>query len=130
MYSQQKKLLVVEDDVVMRDIIIESLSSAYSILTASEGQEALQKINIHMPELVLLDMMLPKLNGFEILEKVRASTDQKIASTQVIVFSNLSGEKDIERAQGLGITAYFPKAAVSIDIVIQKINEVMDSIVV
>src|SRR5579863_6001237 len=90
-----KKILVVEDDKALRDILVDKLSAFfnYNILQAADGEEAVAIIFSQKPDLVLLDLLLPKMDGFAILEKIRKDADAGISSIKVIVLSNLWSNK-------------------------------------
>jgi CheY-like chemotaxis protein len=74
-----------------------------------------------VPDIILLDLLLPGLSGYEVLEKLRANNDTK--TTPVIVFSNLGQKEDVEKAKGLGANDFLIKANFSLDDVVAKIQE-------
>ncbi len=88
---------------------------------AAEGQEALNFIKELKLDLILLDIILPKLSGFEILEAIRA--DSRLQDIPVMIISNLGQENDISRGQSLGAVEYIVKATVSIDELIGQIKK-------
>ncbi|GMQ94992.1 MAG: hypothetical protein BMS9Abin13_102 [Patescibacteria group bacterium] len=108
-----KKVLIVEDD--------ESISRIYDIklkkegvetLIVADGEVVLEKLPEFKPDLILLDLMLPKRDGFWVLEHIRKSPDFK--ETPVVVLSNLGQESDKEKAEALGVEDYLVKANISI----------------
>ncbi|HVY67782.1 MAG TPA: response regulator, partial [Patescibacteria group bacterium] len=77
------------------------------------------------PHLILLDLLLPKVDGFAVLERIRKYPDSKISGTKVIILSNLWSNRDILRAQALKIDEYYVKANTSLDEVFAKIKEIL-----
>ncbi|MBI1975240.1 MAG: response regulator [Parcubacteria group bacterium] len=117
-----KKILIVEDDVMLVNILKTRLSAeGFLVSVASDGDEAIEKMKLENPHLVLLDLLLPKKSGFELLEEiVRSSTEFK--KIPVLILSNLSRESDIEKSKSLGATDYLVKAKLSIDELIEKVK--------
>ena len=119
-----KKILIVEDDAFLQGLEATKIKKAgYEILTASSGEEGMEKINQPGINLVLLDLILPQFDGFEILKKVRET--ESIKNLPVIVFSNLSEEKDIERATKLGATDFMVKSNFTLDELVERIKKVL-----
>ena len=124
--ADQRKILVVEDDTDMRGILVDRLgSSNYKVFQASDGEEAVSLIVDQKPDLILLDLLLPKLDGFKVLDRLRHYPDAKIAETKVIVLSNLWSNKDILRAQALKVDEYYVKANTDLQDVFSKVTEIM-----
>ena len=118
------KILIVEDDSFLQGLEVNKLKKdGYEIITASSGDEAMQKITDSGISLVLLDLVLPNFDGFQVLEKIRAT--ESIKSVPVIVFSNLSEEKDINRAQSLGATDFLVKSNFTLDELVERIKSVL-----
>ena|SRR3989344_1200122 len=124
MADEQKKILVVEDDLALQGVLFDRLQSEalYEVLKASDGEEAVSIIIEKKPKLILLDLLLPKLDGFQVLEKIRKHPDKGISGTKVIVLSNLWSNKDILRAQDLKIEEYYIKANTNLDDVVAKVS--------
>lgn len=114
-------ILVVEDDPILKNLLGHTFAGKYQTLYASDGNEALAFIEQYKPALILLDLMLPTMDGFAVLEAVRARTDAA-KDTPIIVVSNLGAETDKERALSLGATAYLVKAEVSVEEIIAKMQ--------
>jgi DNA-binding response OmpR family regulator len=126
MKSLVKKILIVEDDTDLRNTLVDGLTASnYEVLSAIDGEEAITFILDKKPDLVLLDIMLPKLDGFKVLERVRHYPDKDVAETKVIVLSNLWSDKDILRAQALKIDEYYVKANTNLDEVYQKVSQAL-----
>lgn len=122
MDSTNKKILVVEDDDMLRSIVISQLSAKYAVVSARDGEEALIQIEKEKPDLMVLDLMLPKLDGFGVLEKLRAMADPQVSKTPVFVVSNLNTPESMAKALGYGIEAYFLKMDVSLGTLSHRID--------
>lgn len=121
-----KKVLIVEDDLDYRNPLRDFLAArGYAVSVADDGEQAMDRLLVHQPSIVLLDLLLPKLHGFEVLKRIRAYPDEKIAKTPVIVLSNLSSEADLKQAGELGVASYFVKAHTSKEEVLAKIKEIL-----
>src|SRR4051794_14637662 len=105
-----RSIVIVEDDALLRKILTQELSQSYSVYEAPDGEFALQSISFNKPDLILLDLMLPKMDGFAVLEKIRKDPDPQIANIPVLVISNLSSNKDILAAKALTIEDYYIKS--------------------
>lgn len=122
--SQKHKIALIEDDANIRKMYRIKLElSGYNVLTAEDGKEAVELIKKANPDLVLLDILLPKKDGFEVLKEIKDSTDKKIKSIPVIMLSNLSSKEDISEAKQLGASDYFVKAKINPKEVAEKVNE-------
>lgn len=121
-----RKILIVEDDKDLLEIMFTRLvSSGFQVLKAEDGRKGLNAILLEHPDLVLLDIMLPEMNGFEVLESIRGNGDKEIADTKVIILSNLWSDKDILKAKALRIEEYFVKANTELSDVVKRIEEVL-----
>ena len=120
------KILLVEDDPLMVRMYQRKLiSDGYETDIAVNGEDGLVKIRSFRPDLVLLDIMMPKLDGLQVLERVKA--DPTIRSIPIIVLTNLGGSQDdIERGLELGAVAYLVKSAYRPDEVVMKVKEVLE----
>lgn len=126
MASYKKKILIVEDDVALRTLLANHFKTEFEILEAGDGSKGVQQILDHKPDLVLLDLLLPNLSGFDLLESVRNNTDPAIASTKVIILSNLATSEDILKAKVLSISDYLVKANTSLDELYKKISDAVN----
>ena len=123
--KRSAKILVVEDETFLVKIYAVKLKKeGFEVSIANDGEEAVKMAASVKPDLILLDLILPKMNGFEALEKIRANPDNK--KTPVIVLSNLGQEEDIKRAETLGADDYLVKANFSIQDIVAKIRETLD----
>lgn len=121
-----KKILVVEDEQMLAKIIGMKLEEEkYEVIHAYDGEEAYNILTKpELPDLVLLDVLLPKMSGFDVLEKLRA--DGK-PLPKIIVFSNFAQKADVERARSLGAVDYIVKAAFSPAEILGKIKGILDT---
>ena len=125
----QKKVLIVEDDVDLRTVLGDQLSKFnYQIIQAGDGEEGITQLLDKRPDLVLLDLMLPKIDGFKVLDRIRHYPETGIAGTKVIVLSNLWSDKDILRAQALKIDEYYVKANTNLEEVYVKIKQLLSGV--
>lgn len=114
------KILLVEDDFALRSALLVKLEkSGFEVLVAKDGEEALEKFS-QKPDLVLLDLMLPKKTGFEFLEIAKNMPEFK--NTKVWILSVLTSETDIKRGLELGAVEYLVKADLNIDDLVSKIK--------
>lgn len=122
MADQRKKILMVEDDIFLRKIYREKfLREGFDFLEATNGEEGLSKIISEEPDLVLLDLMLPRKNGFDVLIEVkRNKATEKIP---IVILSNLGQEADMKRGLDLGACDYLVKTDVSLSAVVEKVKE-------
>lgn len=120
------KILIVEDDLNLRDVYSARLESeGYEIVVASNGEEALAVAMQEKPDLILLDIMMPKISGYDVLDIIR--TTPEIAHTKVIMMTALSTENDRARGEKLGVDRYLVKSQVILEDVVSTIAEVLNS---
>lgn len=119
-----RKILIVEDDVFLRDLEANRLKKDnYEIITVSTGDEALEKIKEPNIDLILLDLVLPGMDGFDILKKIKET--KELENVPVIVFSNLSEEKDVKKAKELGALDFMVKSNFSLSELAEHINKIL-----
>ena len=119
-----KNILVIEDDKFLRELISQKLlKEGYNLSEAIDGEEGIRKIKEEKPDLVLLDLILPGIDGFEVLSK--AKEDQEIKDIPVIVLSNLGQKEDVEKGIGLGAVDYLVKAHFTPSEIIQKVKNIL-----
>lgn len=118
------KILIVEDDQFLRDLFVMKLKKEKAVVVESDnGEDALKKIKSEMPDLVLLDIVLPKMDGFAVLKKIK--DDAAINKIPVILLTNLGQDFDVERGLKLGAAAYIIKAHFTPGGIVQKIQEII-----
>lgn len=116
------KIIIVEDDPFLLNILADKFkNSGFDIETAIDGEDGLSKIKTNKFDLVLLDMVLPKIDGFKILEEIRK--DEKLKSLSVIVLSNLYDKNNIEKATLLGAKDYIVKAYNNPENIVDKVKK-------
>ena len=121
---EAKKILIVEDDEFLRSLNAKRLETeGFKIVVAVDGQSAIDLIPKEMPDLIFLDLLLPGVDGFEVLKRIKA--DAKTKDIPVVVFSNLGQKEDIEKAHNLGAIDFLVKANFTLDDVVVKIREVL-----
>jgi len=121
MKNDQKNILIIEDDEFFRELISKKLSlSEFNVLEAIDGQKGIEKARELNPDLIILDLLLPKTDGFEVLSTLKS--DNKTASIPVIILSNLDSKEDIERGLKLGASDFLIKSQFDSDEVINKIK--------
>lgn len=119
-----KTILIVEDDTFLQSLATTKLEKeGFSVLAASNSDEASKHLDATTPDLILLDLILPGTDGFGILKKVRENL--KTNKTPVIVFSNLSEADDIKKAKDLGATDYMVKSNFTLDELAERIKRVL-----
>ena len=118
------KILLVEDDQFLRELMVTKLKrEGFSVLAAVDGREGAAMIQTERPQLVLLDIILPGLDGFSVLQQTRASSDAKVATIPIVLLSNLGQDSDVQKGRQLGATDYLIKANLTIDEIIKKVRK-------
>jgi DNA-binding response OmpR family regulator len=120
-----KTVFIIEDDVFLQGLEATKLKKeGFDIETAANGDEAFKIIEKKIKiDLVLLDLMLPGIDGFEILKRIKQESN--ISKVPVVVFSNLSEEKDIDRAKKMGASEFMIKSNFNLDELVKKIRELI-----
>lgn len=119
-----KKVLIVEDDKFLRELLGKKLAQVgYTAILAVNGEEGLEKAKKDKPDIVLLDLILPGINGFEFLEKRKDDSD--INSVPVIILSNLGQREDIEKGLKLGAKDFLVKAHFTPQEIVNKLQMVL-----
>lgn len=119
-----RKVMIIEDDRFLSTVIKAQLEKLGVLVTqAFDGNEALELLQQNKPDLIILDLIMPKATGFEVLEKIAASGELK--TIPVVVLSHLAQESDIAKAKSMGVAQYFVKVKVSIDEVIEKVKSLL-----
>lgn len=119
--QKSKKVLVVEDDEFLANAMrVQLETDGYEIVIAQNGEEAKQLVEEHKPNVVILDLILPKVDGFVFLEEIRNIEEYK--KLPIIVASNLGQKEDIKKAMDLGANDYVVKTNLSIEELVQKVK--------
>lgn len=120
------KVLLVEDDSFLREISSKKLTKeGYTVFEAIDGSQAIDGVKAIKPDIVLLDIILPAIDGFQVLNQIRTSTDEKIAKVPVIMLSNLGQDDDIKKAMDMGANDYLVKAHFTTEEIVAKIKKIL-----
>lgn len=123
--SKKKLILIVEDDeVILRALYLSFHEGEFTIATATDGETALTMTRRLKPDLVLLDLVLPKKSGFDFLKEMKA--DPVLEPIPVIVLSNLGTSKNKEEAKELGALDYFVKSDTDLSFLVQRVKKVLE----
>lgn len=115
-------ILIVEDDKFLRELIAQKLlKEKYEVSEAIDGEQGIKKIKEEKPDLALLDLILPGIDGFEVLSRMKE--DSSVASIPVIILSNLGQKEDVEKGLKLGAVDYLIKAHFTPGEIIEKIKK-------
>ncbi|MBU4338353.1 response regulator [Patescibacteria group bacterium] len=122
MKKEKTKILIVEDDnFLVKAYQIKFERSGFNVFIAMDGEEGLKIVRKEKPALIILDLMLPKMNGFEFLKKIKS--DENMKNIPVVALSNLGQRADQEKAISLGAAEYFIKTEHTLEEIIEKISK-------
>jgi len=118
------KVLIVEDDRFLHNLLSRKLKEyGCKVFSAQDGEAALRETKKETPDLILLDIILPGVDGFEVLERLKA--DEKHKNIPVLILSNLGQEEDIKKGNELGADGFLIKANFTLDEIMSKVAEVV-----
>jgi CheY-like chemotaxis protein len=121
--APSKRILLAEDDRFLRKAAEAVLRRhGLTVIAAADGEQALDLARRELPDLVLLDLIMPKLQGFEVLRRLKQ--DPATAPIPVMILSNLGQERDIQQAMAAGALAYFVKSNLSLEDLVKRVEEV------
>jgi len=119
-----KKIFVVEDDRFLHRLLTDKLHQwKAKVFSSFEGSDAVENIRKEQPDVILLDIILPGMDGFAILEKLKG--DQGLKHIPVIILSNLGQEDDIKKGTALGAEDFLIKANFTLDEITQKVSRIL-----
>jgi DNA-binding response OmpR family regulator len=119
-----KKIMIVEDDHFLSSLVKTRLEKdGFSVIQAFDGNQAIEMLRTEVPNLVMLDLIMPKVNGFEVLKTISSTPGLELIP--VVIVSNLAQDSDIQKAKELGAKEYFVKVKVSIDDLVAKIKSLV-----
>lgn len=120
-----KRVLIIEDDNFLQGLEAKKLSKeGYEVLAASNSEETFKILDSKEKiDMILLDLLLPEVDGFSILQRIREN--KELVTLPVIVFSNLSEEKDIDKAKKLGISEFMVKSNFTLDELTEKVRSLI-----
>ena len=120
--NTENTILIVEDDDFLRSLAVTKLEKeGFTVAVAVDGNDGLAKIASVKPDLILLDLMLPGVDGFGIMEKLQE--EGTLVQQKIIIFSNLGSDEDIRRAQQYNVEDYLVKSSFTLDELVEKIKE-------
>jgi len=118
------KILIIEDDPFLNEMYVTKFTQAnFEVEVAIDGQEGLQKIEKNKPDLILLDIVLPKMDSFEILEKIK--NNPQLKKIPVVLLTNLGQRNEVEKGLSLGADEYIIKAHFTPTAVVAKVKEIL-----
>jgi DNA-binding response OmpR family regulator len=121
---ENKKVLIVEDDPILQRTVFDFLAlEGFEMVAASNGEEGIEMAKSENPDLILLDIILPKKDGFEVIETLKA--DEKTKNIPIILLTNLGSLNDVEKALKMGANNYLVKADYKMEEVAKKVKEVL-----
>jgi DNA-binding response OmpR family regulator len=124
---KKQKILMIEDNPYLRKIYKNKLNLAgFEFIEATNGEEGLNKVIAEKPDLVLLDLILPRKNGFDVLIDIKKNEETK--NIPVIILSNLGQETDIKRGLSLGAQEYLVKPEINLSEVVDRIKDCLAKI--
>ena len=120
-----KKILFIEDDVTLIQNLGEFIKAGgFDFFSATDGERGIELMKKEKPDLILLDLILPKKSGFDVLKEIKE--DEKSANIPVVILTNLEDSKDMEKALSLGADTYLVKAGYSPQEIVKKIKEILE----
>lgn len=120
----EKKIILVEDDPFLRSLMLIKLQKeGFNVTEAFDGEDGLKKVSEVKPSLVLLDLILPGINGFEVLQKLKS--DSATSYIPVIILSNLGSRTDVEKGLKLGAYDFMIKAHFTPEEIVEKVKNAL-----
>jgi DNA-binding response OmpR family regulator len=127
MGGQKAKVLIIEDDKFLSELISTKLDKeGFDIGLAGDGETGYKKAEEYKPDIILLDIMLPGMDGFEVLGKLKKHANAAIKNIPIIILSNFGQESKIEHGLQLGAVDYLVKANFTTGEIVEKIKKVLD----
>ena len=124
MPSLTKKILIIEDDSFISELYAKKLSDiGYEVDLASDGKEGLEKVRSFKPDVVLLDIQMPIMNGYQVLQAMQK--DKELKRIPVILLTNLGQVEEVKKGRKLGAKSYLIKAHYTPAEIVEKISEVL-----
>ena len=121
-----KRLLFIEDELALQKTLGDMFRrNGYEVISALNGKAGIELANKEKPDVILLDLILPKMDGFEVLSNLKKTEETK--EIPVIILTNLDNMSDIDKALELGAKIYLVKANYSQEEVVEKVNQVLSS---
>lgn len=123
------KILIVEDDTLLMEMYAQKFKKdGYEVVKAVDGEEGLRVARQEKPGLILLDIMMPKINGLQVLQAIKEDPDEQIKNIPVVLLTNLArGMSDVNRGLELGAATYLIKGKVKPAGVVAKVKEILEA---
>jgi len=122
--EKMQKIIFIEDESALQKTFGEILKQeGYEVISALDGETGIRLAKTQKPDLILLDLVLPKINGFDVLGQLKK--DEETKEIPVIVLTNLEGAEDIDRVLELGATTYLVKENYSLEEVVEKVRQTL-----
>lgn len=119
------KILIVEDDKFLSELISTKLTKeGYEVSIALDGEVGLEKAKTEKPDIILLDILLPGISGFEVLEQIKKSEDPAVKNIPVLILSNFGQESKVQQGLSLGAVDYLVKANFTTGEIVEKIRAI------
>ncbi len=125
MFIFMSKILIVEDDKFLRELMVRKLDAeqGFEVTSTVDGESGLKAMEENRPDLILLDLILPGIGGFDVLAKMKENT--ALANIPVIILSNLGQQDDVDKGMGLGAVDYMVKAHFTPNEIVEKVRQVL-----
>lgn len=121
----KKHILLIEDDTFLSDILSKALVKAgFKLTLAGNGEDAVRFLEKENPDLILLDLVLPQMDGFGVLAKIRSGSNT--AAIPVIILSNVNDQENLKKGEAMGVAAYLVKATTTPEEIIAKVKAVLN----
>jgi DNA-binding response OmpR family regulator len=120
-----KKILIIEDDSFLSEMYLSKFNqSNFQAEVAADGKEGLNKVKSFRPDLILLDIVLPKMDGFEVLKEIK--NDSELKKIPVVLLTNLGQKSEVEKGLSLGAEEYIIKAHFTPSAVVERSKEIIN----
>lgn len=126
MSKNKKKILIVEDESIVKAIELKFQNAGFETDIAKDGLIAMEKLRGYDPDLILLDILLPRMDGYEVLKRIRA--DERTKDIPVLVFSNFSDQPFIDKVKELGVIGYIIKAHAKLEDLVGEVRRYFSKI--
>lgn len=121
---QRKSILVVEDDTLLSELLSTKLAESYAIQYAPTGEAALKRLAEEKPDLVILDITLPGIDGFEVLRRIKSDPSTK--DVRVVILSNVVEDDEVEKGKQLGAEEYIIKVTLTLEEVVNLVKSIIE----
>lgn len=124
MENKKRQILIIEDDEFLRETLVRKFKKlGYRVSESITGEDGLEVLKTAAPDIIILDLILPGIDGFEVLKKIKE--DERVLRIPVFILSNFGSQEDIERGLNLGAEDYVIKTNVSPSDVIKKVEDIL-----